>query len=113
MARTEAGLLVQLGVILATGNMGVVEARPRLRGVACLPGRRHRQVVGLDAAGDLRAVLFAGERRRCSRSTPLAAREGRIVPVLAGEYALDRLLESSVSTNTAAAGGNASLMAIG
>ena len=119
LARTEAGLLAQLGAILATGNSAVIEAgNPARAALAGLPpevAARIATVNDLDAAGDLRAVLFAGDAASLvALNRRIAAREGRIVPVLAGEYALDRLLEErSVSTNTAAAGGNASLMAIG
>ena len=119
LARTEAGLLAQLGAILATGNSAVVEAdnpaRAALVGLPREVAERIATVAGLDAAGDLRAVLFAGDAASLlALNRRVAAREGRIVPVLAGEYPLDRLLEErSVSTNTAAAGGNASLMAIG
>jgi RHH-type proline utilization regulon transcriptional repressor/proline dehydrogenase/delta 1-pyrroline-5-carboxylate dehydrogenase len=68
-----------------------------------------------EASGPIAAALFAGPREDlvelCQR---LARREGPIVPVYAAPYPLDFLRsEVSVSTNTAAAGGNASLMAIG
>jgi RHH-type proline utilization regulon transcriptional repressor/proline dehydrogenase/delta 1-pyrroline-5-carboxylate dehydrogenase len=44
----------------------------------------------------------------------LAAREGPIVPVFVAPYPVDFLLsEVSLSINTAAAGGNASLLTIG
>jgi RHH-type proline utilization regulon transcriptional repressor/proline dehydrogenase/delta 1-pyrroline-5-carboxylate dehydrogenase len=44
----------------------------------------------------------------------LAGRDGPIVPIFVAPYPVDFLLgEVSLSVNTAAAGGNASLMAIG
>jgi RHH-type proline utilization regulon transcriptional repressor/proline dehydrogenase/delta 1-pyrroline-5-carboxylate dehydrogenase len=69
-------------------------------------------------------VLFEGHRdARCDVSRALAARTGAIVSLhtvtasahSAGEdYDLQRLVEECVvTTNTAAVGGNASLMAIG
>jgi delta 1-pyrroline-5-carboxylate dehydrogenase len=63
----------------------------------------------------LAAALFAGEdaelRMLLGR---LAERDGPIVPVYCAPYPLDLLFdEISLSINTAAAGGNASLMAIG
>ena len=66
------------------------------------------------------AVLFEGERDallRCAQE--VAALEGPIRPIFAVQpgplsYPLDFLLaERSTSTNTAAAGGNAGLMALG
>lgn len=67
----------------------------------------------------LDAVLFEGSREELGKVLRAASlREGPIVPVITpdsdGAYDLDRLLEEKVvSVNTAAAGGNASLMTIG
>ena len=71
----------------------------------------------LDDVADLRAVLFDGDARDLrALDRRIAAREGPIVQIqtaMGDEYDLDRLLEeTSISTNTAAAGGNASLMSI-
>ena len=59
--------------------------------------------------------MFAGspeELRALNRR--LAARDGPIVPVHVAPYPLEFLVdEVSLSVNTAAAGGNASLMTIG
>jgi RHH-type transcriptional regulator, proline utilization regulon repressor / proline dehydrogenase / delta 1-pyrroline-5-carboxylate dehydrogenase len=68
-----------------------------------------------EAAGHVAAALFAGTAEDlgelCRR---LARREGPIVPVHVAPYPVDFLRsEVSLSVNTAAAGGNASLMAIG
>jgi len=65
------------------------------------------------------AVLFAGSRADLlAIARRLAGREGPIVPIYLansdGRYPLEFLVrERCVSTNTAAAGGNASLMTIG
>ena len=120
VGRTESGLLEQVGAILATGNIAVVEAAHPARSVLdSLPpelASRIDAVETLDAVPDLRAVLFdgdAGALRDLNRR--MAGRDGPIIQVQAvsGGYDLDRLLEErSVSTNTAAAGGNASLMSV-
>ena len=63
----------------------------------------------------MRAALFAGsadDLRALNRR--LTEREGPIVPVFVEPYPLEFLRdEVSLSVNTAAAGGNASLMTIG
>ena len=75
-------------------------------------------------AGHVRAVLFEGEvEALLALNQEVAELDGPILQVQAttarslrqgGDYDLSRLLEEcSVSTNTAAAGGNASLMSIG
>ena len=69
-----------------------------------------------DAAdSDIAAALFAGSADQLvALNRRLAARPGRIVPVYVEPYPLALLSdEVSLSENTAAAGGNASLMTIG
>ncbi len=63
----------------------------------------------------LAAVLFAGSAKKLTAlNRRLAEREGPIVPVYVAPYPVEFLKnEISLSENTAAAGGNASLMAIG
>jgi RHH-type proline utilization regulon transcriptional repressor/proline dehydrogenase/delta 1-pyrroline-5-carboxylate dehydrogenase len=127
---TEFGLFVQVGAALATGNTALVLAPPALRAALAgdLPaGLRGRLAMaeGGDAAGGCAAALFEGEgdalRDLCR---DLAELPGPIRPVFAAaaaglragteDYPLEFLLEErSISANTAAAGGNASLMAIG
>ena len=76
----------------------------------------NRVVTAWDAAFD--AVLFAGERDGLLRlADQLARRQGPIVPIhvadATGRYPAEWLVsEQSISTNTTAAGGNASLMTI-
>ena len=125
---TEFGLLVQIGAALATGNRAAVFVAGDLRAVvAGLPeGLRDRVTLVADRrAMAWAAVLFEGDAdglRALNRE--MAGMEGAIAPVFgvgcealamgAEDFPLVWLLrERSVSTNTAAAGGNASLMAIG
>jgi RHH-type proline utilization regulon transcriptional repressor/proline dehydrogenase/delta 1-pyrroline-5-carboxylate dehydrogenase len=126
---TEFGLLVQVGAALATGNAARVFAASALQAVLPddLPADLRARVAlaeSRDATG-CAAVLFEGDadalRGLCRE---VAALPGPIRPVFAaapaflragtGNYPSEFLLEErSVSANTAAAGGNASLMAIG
>jgi RHH-type proline utilization regulon transcriptional repressor/proline dehydrogenase/delta 1-pyrroline-5-carboxylate dehydrogenase len=115
LASTEAGLGEQVAVILATGNRVLVE-----RGHPALPPELAAQVMVVDdwlAVPDLRGALFDGDRTSLlSLNTRLAERPGPILMVqVRGEHGYRRewlVEERSISTNTAAAGGNASLMAL-
>ena len=71
--------------------------------------------IAASEAEDIAAVLFAGSAEELVTLTRrLAERPGRIVPVHVAPYPRELLSdEVSLSVNTAAAGGNASLMAIG
>jgi RHH-type proline utilization regulon transcriptional repressor/proline dehydrogenase/delta 1-pyrroline-5-carboxylate dehydrogenase len=64
---------------------------------------------------NIRAALFAGSREELlALARRLAARDGPIVPLHLAPYRFESLIdEVSLSVNTAAAGGNASLMTIG
>ena len=68
-----------------------------------------------EGAADLAAVLFAGSGESLLEvQARLATREGPVVPVYVAPYPAEFLVgEVSLSVNTAAAGGNASLMTIG
>ena len=127
LARTEAGLLVQLGAILATGNEAVVESGNTARAaLADLPpeiAARITVATTIDDVADLRGVLSEAEPDALlALNARLASRDGPILQMQSvslskreagADYDLDRLLEEcSVSINTAAAGGNASLMSI-
>jgi RHH-type proline utilization regulon transcriptional repressor/proline dehydrogenase/delta 1-pyrroline-5-carboxylate dehydrogenase len=92
-AREPAELQAQLAAVSATGN---------------------RAVMDLDDP-HISAALFAGSRDELlALNRRLAERDGPIVPVHVAPYPLEFLLdEVSVSVNTVAAGGNASLMTIG
>jgi RHH-type proline utilization regulon transcriptional repressor/proline dehydrogenase/delta 1-pyrroline-5-carboxylate dehydrogenase len=129
LASDEPAILLQLGAILATGNRAILETgNPAAATLAALPkavSARIDTVKSWHTARSICAVLFAGDHETLRQINRLAARlEGPIVIVqgataagLAGgteDYALELLLaEVSISTNTAAAGGNAKLMTIG
>jgi RHH-type proline utilization regulon transcriptional repressor/proline dehydrogenase/delta 1-pyrroline-5-carboxylate dehydrogenase len=129
LAHSSFGGLVQLGAILATGNEAVMEsANPATPYLADLPagiGARIRTVAHWRAAGALAALLYEGDAAGLQQVNREAARlEGPIVVVQGAssagladgseDYSLELLLsEVSISTNTAAAGGNAKLMTIG
>jgi len=106
-------LLVQVAAALATGNRAIVSEAAVFEG---LPQQVRERIV-VDGAAE--AVLFAGAGDQLIRlAQQTADLPGPIVPIhvadSGGNYPLDMLLaERSISTNTAAAGGNASLMSIG
>jgi RHH-type proline utilization regulon transcriptional repressor/proline dehydrogenase/delta 1-pyrroline-5-carboxylate dehydrogenase len=116
-AATEAGLWRQIGAALATGNdAAIVHAR-----IETLPADWPAAVASrVSAPGAGRPICVALVEQRGEAlgaiARSLADAEGMIVPVHAAEagaYPLDLLLEeTSVSINTTAAGGNASLMAM-
>jgi RHH-type proline utilization regulon transcriptional repressor/proline dehydrogenase/delta 1-pyrroline-5-carboxylate dehydrogenase len=127
---TEFGLSVQIGAALATGNAARVFApAPSLQAVLAdaLPTELRARVAVAEArdATGCAAVLFEGDRDRMrDLCWEVAGLPGLIRPVFAAgpgalragteDYALEFLLEErTVSANTAAAGGNASLMALG
>jgi len=129
LADTDAGLLTQIGAILASGNQAIVPiANPAAKLLGQLPESLRSHMTGVDdwrEALSLSAVLFEGDADELLRvNQVVAALEGPIVGVQgtsvaalasgAYEYSVHALLrEVSTSTNTAAAGGNASLMTIG
>ena len=126
--QTEAGLYGQIGAVLATGNMAVVDRAAGLeKHLAALPASvavRIEFTADWEKDGPFAAALVEGEtdavRTVCQR---VAALEGPLVTVHAATsgmaahedgWTLNWLLEEvSTSINTAAAGGNASLMSIG
>jgi RHH-type proline utilization regulon transcriptional repressor/proline dehydrogenase/delta 1-pyrroline-5-carboxylate dehydrogenase len=123
VAADPADWLRQLAAVLAVGSEAVVQENPAieavLRGLPAAVQSRVRVVAGLDGAA-FDAVLHHGDSDHLrSICEGLARRAGPIVGVQGlprgGEgLALERLLiERSLSVNTAAAGGNASLMTIG
>ncbi|MDG2520787.1 trifunctional transcriptional regulator/proline dehydrogenase/L-glutamate gamma-semialdehyde dehydrogenase [Caulobacter segnis] len=118
--QTERGLYQQIAAVLAAGCVGEVE------GMA-LPGDLPNAVAAqltAKAGGPLAGVLVEGEGEVVTAAVrAMADRPGAIVSVHAASsatcregraYDLDWLLEEvSTSINTTAAGGNASLMALG
>ncbi|AWN34448.1 bifunctional proline dehydrogenase/L-glutamate gamma-semialdehyde dehydrogenase PutA [Methylobacterium radiodurans] len=118
---TETGLFAQLAAALATGNQVRLCAGGALRArVADLP-ESVRAVVGLSDAPDPAgcAAILAEAEGAALEAILRAVAEGApaVIPVhtaVNGFYPPEWLVrERSLSTNTAAAGGNASLMAVG
>jgi len=109
------------------GERNTYELRPRGT-ILCLAGdpeelqaqfdavdRTGNRATTSEADGRIAAVLYAGEAEGLlALLRRLAEREGPIVPVYTAPYPLEFLAnEISLSVNTAAAGGNASLMTVG
>ncbi|WP_338618048.1 trifunctional transcriptional regulator/proline dehydrogenase/L-glutamate gamma-semialdehyde dehydrogenase [Pigmentiphaga sp. CHJ604] len=122
IADETSDLLAQLAAALSTGNEALWQAGHQTAALhASLPAGVAGHVAVADpAASSFDAVLVhAVGNRLKSILRQLARRAGAIVPVVdlaPGDAAipLERLLvERSVSINTAAAGGNASLMTMG
>ncbi|MDD3447037.1 MAG: bifunctional proline dehydrogenase/L-glutamate gamma-semialdehyde dehydrogenase PutA, partial [Zavarzinia sp.] len=122
-AAGPAGAYLALGAALATGNRLVVETEGATAvALAALPAdlaAHVEPVASLDEAGPLDAALFEGDGDALALfCAALAARDGAILQprLLDAEGTVDLcalLEETATSTNTAAAGGNASLMTIG
>jgi RHH-type proline utilization regulon transcriptional repressor/proline dehydrogenase/delta 1-pyrroline-5-carboxylate dehydrogenase len=126
IAASESALLIQVGAILATGNDAIVSASTA-QTLMGLPAELALRITRVDDplnAPALAGALFEGGIEALVLAMrKLAARPGPIVRLQAlsltrltdGEdYNLADLVEErSISTNIAAAGGNASLMAIG
>jgi RHH-type transcriptional regulator, proline utilization regulon repressor / proline dehydrogenase / delta 1-pyrroline-5-carboxylate dehydrogenase len=126
-ATSESGLLLQIGAILATGNDAVVSAALAERVLSRLPAELVHRIARVENPLRAPALAFAllegNKAATADASRKLAARLGPIVRLqalssarlAAGEdYNLAELVEEcATATNTAAAGGNASLMTIG
>ena len=120
--QTRTGLIHQLALSLATGNTAVCEAAPRLRALLSdLPSSVRSRL--RDDADGISAALIEGEPAQVlGLLAELAGRPGPIVTVHAAPSEQMGRLEAycpswlvdevSYSINTAAAGGNASLMAL-
>jgi RHH-type proline utilization regulon transcriptional repressor/proline dehydrogenase/delta 1-pyrroline-5-carboxylate dehydrogenase len=117
IAATRVALIAQIGATLATGNRALIA--PSV--LPDLPAdlSAHIQEVPDIANTACDATLFDGSSAGLlTYAQRLAQRDGPIVPILVpgqdGHYPLESLvLERAISINTAAAGGNASLMMIG
>ena len=127
LSTTEDGLLVQIGAILSTGNTAIVDTDHPYRSIlGLLPTNVVARVLIASAwqTAGVRALLFEGDRAAViALNATIATLPGPIRSLQitmnadatsdATDGVLDRLFEEwSVSTNTAAAGGNASLVAI-
>jgi len=127
VAASASGLLIEIGAILATGNDAVVDVALAKRALSgLLAGLAHRIALVDDplAAPALAFALIEGDEAATAEALrKLASRAGPIVRLQAlssarlaagEEYNLADLVEEcAIATNTAAAGGNASLMTIG
>jgi RHH-type transcriptional regulator, proline utilization regulon repressor / proline dehydrogenase / delta 1-pyrroline-5-carboxylate dehydrogenase len=127
VAASENGLLIQIGAILATGNDALVSSAAAARVLSRLPAELNHRISRVEdplSAPALAFALLEGDyAATADASRKLAARLGPIVRLqalssarlAAGEdYNLAELVEEcATATNTAAAGGNASLMTIG
>ena len=115
-------VLGQIAAVLATGNRALLVDGAAVRAlVAPLPAQARQCIDWLDPdAGlpeDLDLVLFEGPQQAAQDARrALAARDGARIELLQpddGCYALDRMVAERVLTvNTAAAGGNATLMSL-
>ncbi|HEX9474267.1 MAG TPA: hypothetical protein VF931_08755, partial [Steroidobacteraceae bacterium] len=130
LAQTSGGALMQIGAILATGNTALIVAdNPAAAELAALPQdlraqlqscpdwRQGAAIAGVLYEGDDATALQAIVRQLASLDGPVVQIQSATVAGLATgaeDYSLQALLEEvSVSTNTAAAGGNAQLMTLG
>ncbi|CAJ49694.1 trifunctional transcriptional regulator/proline dehydrogenase/L-glutamate gamma-semialdehyde dehydrogenase [Bordetella avium] len=130
VAATAAGARAQWAAAQATGNLAWFADTPAARELLATleSAAREGQVALLEDAevdaADFQAVLFEGDgdalkalnQRIARREGPILAVHGLSPDELAAgaSYVAERLLnERSCSVNTAAAGGNASLMTIG
>ena len=121
-AASVEALWAQVAAVLATGNTAVITApSPVATRPAGFPAALAARVIwdeaDLDQVPDLAAMLIESPPARIAEaSRQLAAREGAIVPLhtsAPGGSPLHLLLEEvTLSVNTTAAGGNASLMAL-
>ena len=119
VASARKDLLGQVGAALVTGNRAAVQAG-RFDGLSDLPAMLTEWVYEArdDRQDGFAAILFSGRRADLlTIQAKVSDLGGPIVPVYVaqadGSYPLEWLVrERSVSTNTAAAGGNANLMTI-
>ena len=119
IANTVFDALHQFGAALATGNRFVLaggEGTAQLLKLLPKPLLPHIELADEWRGANFDAVLLSDEARLGEILRALAERRGAIVQVTCGapEFRLSGLVkEKTVSVNTAAAGGNASLMTIG
>ncbi len=118
VARSHEALAAQIGAALSTGNVALA-GRSALAALPNLPSdlRAFVEIVPDDALPDCDAVLIEAmddSGRELARR--VAQRDGAIIPLYLANQAgcaLEQLVwERSVSVNTAAAGGNASLVSL-
>jgi RHH-type proline utilization regulon transcriptional repressor/proline dehydrogenase/delta 1-pyrroline-5-carboxylate dehydrogenase len=122
-AATQEAALRQIAASLATGNIALVWCDVALPALQNLPASlaRHIRIVAESAVADV--ALFDGDAVALRDFMGVMASQTHALVAVhtlardggrAGDYPLEFLVaEQSVSVNTAAAGGNASLMTIG
>ena len=121
-ADSETALHEQLAAVLATGNTPLLASgSPAAANVSRLPAEVQAAIRHIPA-GDVpepAAILFDGDRRALAElRRRVAAQDGPLIPIIAavpgtGRYPLYRLLRERVtSVNTAAAGGNTTLLSL-
>ena len=120
MADSAAAVLYQVMAALASGNRLVLAESAAARKVQAALPEALRAHVTVDAAWFDKAVgavlLDGSDTEADALQVRIAARSGPILQALRPmpDYDLSRLVhERTLSINTAAAGGNASLMAMG
>jgi RHH-type proline utilization regulon transcriptional repressor/proline dehydrogenase/delta 1-pyrroline-5-carboxylate dehydrogenase len=118
-AGTLAALCAQAAAALATGNVAVLDSPAAAQLQAALPAGGGRSVIAAAPGTVVDAALYDGDAAGLlDCMAEMAALTHALVPVFVagkdGTYPLETLVtEQCVTTNTAAAGGNASLMTIG
>jgi RHH-type proline utilization regulon transcriptional repressor/proline dehydrogenase/delta 1-pyrroline-5-carboxylate dehydrogenase len=119
LAESQHAALAQVAAVLASGNIALIRGKPP-PALTSLPPELAAHIMMAEDGDDVEAALFEGDAQAVrALLAQLAARPGKIVPVYTtprdgGLYPTEFLMaEVVVSTNTAAAGGNASLMTIG
>ena len=123
LAPDEAELLRQIAAVLAVGGSVVIPDDEISRAVLNTLPENLAAAIELQAPADLaglEGVLFAGAEERAAKLRQRSAQEpAALIPVFqpgrkTGLYPLFRMVaERVVSVNTAAAGGNSALMALG
>jgi len=120
VASSQQAALAQIAATLATGNTPILRCPTTPPSLTNLPPNLAALIQPDTHDHDVDAALFEGDPTTLSALlAELAAKPGKVIPVLAlppdgSPYPLEFLMaELVVSTNTAAAGGNASLMTIG
>jgi len=114
-ASAEADLLAQMAAVLAVGGQAVLATQSAAL-CASLPTAVQARLVLSDTLQADTALVSAPANQVLALATQLATQDGPIVTLTAlqagtAQVPLARLVgERSISTNTAAAGGNASLM---
>jgi RHH-type proline utilization regulon transcriptional repressor/proline dehydrogenase/delta 1-pyrroline-5-carboxylate dehydrogenase len=114
---TASDLRVQIGSVERSGNVALLDRSPAAQQVAGECGGRCETVADALAARPDAVLAAEGDAARRARLV-LAEADGPIVPVIVaddeGRYDASRLLhERTLTINTTASGGNASLLSLG